>query len=103
MELVPTPATTVRPVADGVLDGAQQLAVLGHRGGRRLAGRAGDHDTVVAVVDEVGGDPRRAVEVDRAVVVERARHRGQHPTERGSGRRGARGGDMLSGYRRRRL
>ena len=79
------------PVADGVLDGAEQVAVLGHRGGRRLAGRAGDHDTVVAVVDEVGGDARGAVEVDRAVVVERARHRGQHPTERGSGRWGARG------------
>ena len=83
MALVPTPATTLGAVADRVLDGAQDLAVLGDRGGRALAGRAADHDAVVAVVDEVGGDPRGAVEVDRAVVVERGGHRRQHPAERG--------------------
>ena len=53
------------------LTAAQDLAVLGDAGGRRLAGGAGDDDAVVAVVDEVRGDPRGAVEVDRAVVVER--------------------------------
>ena len=42
------------PVADRVLDRAQDLAVLGARvRGRALPRRAADHDAVVAVVDEV--------------------------------------------------
>ena len=62
--LVPTPAMTVRPVSDRVLDRLQDLAVLVDRRGRRLAGRAADDDAVVAVVDQVDRDARRCVEVD---------------------------------------
>ena len=65
------------PVAHGVLDRGQDLAVLGDGGRRRLPRRTGDHDAVVPVVDQVGRDARGAVEVDRPVVLERRRHRGQ--------------------------
>ena len=79
-----------RAVADRVLDRAQDLAVLGHRGGGALPRRAADDDAVVAVVDEVRRDPRGAVEVDAAVLVERGGHRGEEAAERDVGAHGRR-------------
>ncbi len=55
------------------------LLVVGQRG--RLAGGAGQHEAVVAVVDEPAGQRDRAVDVERAVVVERRDHRREHSTE----------------------
>ncbi len=71
-------------IADRVLDGQQDLAVLGDGRGGRFASRAADHDPVVAVVDEVGRDLGGARQVDRAVVVERGRHRREDAPERRS-------------------
>ncbi len=75
-------------LADRVDDRAQDVAVLGHGGGRALTGGPADHHAVVAVGDEVVGDAGRAVEVDGSVVVERRRHRRQHPAEARAGGRG---------------
>src|SRR6478736_6806335 len=71
-----------RAVADRVLDSAEDLAVLGHRGGGALPRRPADDDPVVAVVDEVRRDPRGALEGDAAVLVERGGHRGEEAAER---------------------
>ena len=73
------------PVADRVLHRLQDHGGLGHRRRRRLPGRAGHHDPVVAVRDQVFGDPRRALRVDRPVVVERGGHRREDGAERSYG------------------
>ena len=85
VSLVPTPATTVARSPTASTTARRMLAVLLDGGGRRLAGRAGDDEAVVAVVDEVRRDRGGGVEVDRAVVVERRHHRGEHPAEGAAG------------------
>jgi hypothetical protein len=57
----------------------RKLLVVGEH--RRLAGGARDHKPVVAVLGEVAGERARAVEIERAVVVERRDHGGEHPPE----------------------
>jgi hypothetical protein len=79
-----------RLVTDGVLDDTQDVAHLGHAAGRALPRRAAHHDAVMAVLEEVVGDRRRAVQVDGAVVGERRRHRREHPPEGRRGRHGVR-------------
>ena len=54
VELVPTPATTVARSPTASLTAARISPSSATRGGRRLPRRAGDHDAVVAVVDQVG-------------------------------------------------
>ena len=91
VSLVPTPATTVAAVADGLEDGPQELVLLGVGGGRRLPRRAVDDQPVVAVVDQVRGEALGAVEVEPAVGGERRDHRGEHPAEEGRARHAAHG------------
>ena len=55
------------------------LLVVGQRGG--LAGGAGQDEAVVAVVDQPARQRDGAVDVERAVVVERRDHRREHPPE----------------------
>ena len=59
-------------VADLGPDRAQQLDRLLVGQGRALAGRAGDHEAMRAVLEQVGGEAARGVVVDRPVLVERA-------------------------------
>ena len=80
-------------VADGLVDRAQDVAVLRHGGRRALAGRAADDDAVAAVLDEVHRDPGRPVEVDAAVLVEGRGHRREQAAERGVG---AHGGQVIA-------
>ena len=72
----------VRVAADLVEHRLEQreLLVVGQR--RRLAGRAGEHEAVGAVVDEVAGERARRGDVERAVVAERRDHRRDDATER---------------------
>jgi aryl-alcohol dehydrogenase-like predicted oxidoreductase len=69
------------PVADGVLDHAQDVAGLGDRAGRALPRRTAHDDAVVPVSHQVLGDRCGPVEVDRIVAGERRGHRRQHPPE----------------------
>ena len=74
-----------RPVADLVQDGVEQaqLLVVGER--RRLAGRARRRRARGSRRRPGGGRAAAArVEVDRAVVVERRHHRGEHAADLGS-------------------
>ena len=70
-----------RAVADLVERGGVELEplVVGER--RALARRAGDDEAVGAVVDEVARERAEAVEIDRAVSLERRHDRGQHLAE----------------------
>ena len=71
------------PVPDRLDDGADQALLLVVAGRGRLTGRPADHQAVVAVVDQVGGDPLGRVEVEPAVGAERGDHRGEDAAERG--------------------
>ena len=62
------------PLPDSLDDGADELGFLLGMGCRRLPGRAIEHEAVMAVVDQVQGQRRGGVEVDRSVV----RHGGDH-------------------------
>ncbi len=52
----------------------RELLVVGQR--RALAGRAGEHEALGAVLHEVAGERARGVQVERAVGAERRRHCG---------------------------
>ena len=82
------------PVTDGLDDGAEQLAVLGDRRGRRLARRAGDHDARRARGRRGGWRPpaRR-----RGPVIRRPRT--ASPSRPAPGRRGREEDSCRSGYR----
>ena len=75
------PGDDGRAVADLVERRRVELEalVVGER--RALARRAGDDEAVRAVVDEVARERAEAVEVDRAVPLERRHDRGQHLAE----------------------
>ena len=70
-----------RAVADLLQRGGVELEalVVGER--RALAGRAGDDEPVRAVVDEVARERAEAVQIERAVPLERRHDRGQHLAE----------------------
>ena len=94
------PGDDVGAVADGLEHGAYELVLLRVAGGGRLAGGAVDDEAVVAGVDEVGGEPLGAVEVERAVRSERRDHRGEDPPEGGLGVEiGAMGPTLLAAQR----
>ena len=78
-----------RPVAHRLDDRAEDGAVLLRGRGRRLTGGPRDHDAVVAVLDEVLGDPRGAVQVDGPVLVERRDHCREDAPERPARRLGS--------------
>ena len=75
-----------RPLADGADGDAEELEALVFGQRRRLARRAGDDETVRAVVDEMVRERREAVEVDRAVLAERRDDRRQDFAEHASDR-----------------
>ena len=81
MSLEPVPATTVAAAAELVHRGLEQAQLLLVVEGRRLARRAGDHDAVGAVVDEMAHQVASRAFVDGAVRVERRHHRGQDRAE----------------------
>ena len=72
-----------RAVADLVERRAVELEalVVGER--RALPRRAGDDEAVGAVVDEVARERAEALQVDRAVPLERRHDRGEDLTEHG--------------------
>ena len=77
MSFEPVPATTVARPPELVHAGLEQAQLLLVVEGRRLAGRAGDHDAVGAVVDQMAHQAAGGALVDGAAVVERRHHRGQ--------------------------
>ena len=79
MSLVPVPAITGTVTASATARHSSTLLGVGQH--RALAGRAGDHQAVAAVVGQPPGQGDRAVDVERAVVVERRHHGGHHRAE----------------------
>ena len=67
--------------ADGLLDGVDQVDLLGRVGRGRLPRGAREDEAVAPVVDEEGREALGAVEVDGAVVAHRRDHGGQHGAE----------------------
>ena len=83
VSLVPTPATTCArsPTASTTARTSASFSaslVVG-----RLARGAVDDQAVVAGVHQMGGEPLRAVEVERAVARERRDHGGQDRARKG--------------------
>ncbi len=70
-----------RALADRVARGREEEELLLVAQRRRLARRAADDDAVGAVVDEVRRELAEAVDVDRAVRLERRDHRGEDGAE----------------------
>lgn len=58
----------------------QLLFVVGRR--RRLTGRAVDDESVVALVDQVGSEPLRGVQIEGQVFAEGRHHGGDHAAQR---------------------
>ena len=73
-----------RLVADLGAHRVQQLDLLAVGQRRALAGGAGEHQPVRAVLEQVGGEPPGARRGRRAVLAERRRHRGDHSFDRAS-------------------
>ena len=73
----------LKPEALSVTFAGVDIGFLRVAGGRRLAGGPVQDQAVVACVDQVGGKPLGAVEVERAVRREGRDHRGEDPPEVG--------------------
>jgi hypothetical protein len=71
----------VGTAAHGILDGTPEVALLPVGKGRSLAGRAGDHQAVGAVVDQPAGQLLGLPKVDIAFGIERSHHRGDEISE----------------------
>ncbi len=79
------PGDECRAVPDGLPDRRHQRRLLGVRGGRRLARGAGQDQAVAALRDQVHGEPRGAVGIERAGLGEGRDHGAQGAAEGGGG------------------